>query len=89
MEQMKDYLEVRSEKNDGEILREKNKDEELKSAQDMQENLLDSIRDENDHSEKEEIKIYEKTRKNFNSDRENDKCCWLFFAAYLELFILY
>ena len=63
MEQMKDYLEVRSEKTNGEILREKIKDEELKSAQDMQENLSDSIRDENDHSEKEEIKIYEKTPK--------------------------
>ena len=63
MEQMKDYLEVRSEKMNGEILREKIKDEESKSAQDMQENLSDSIRDEKDHSEKEEIKIYEKTPK--------------------------
>lgn len=44
MEQMKDYLEVRSEKMNGEILREK-------------------IKDEKDHSEKEEIKIYEKTPK--------------------------
>lgn len=63
MEQMKDYLEVRSEKMNGEILREKIKDGESKSAQDMQENLSDSIRDEKDHSEKEEIKIYEKTPK--------------------------
>lgn len=63
MEQMKDYLEVRSEKMNGEILREKIKDEESKSVQNMQENRSDSIRDEKDHSEKEEIKIYEKTPK--------------------------
>lgn len=63
MEQMKDYLEVRSEKMNGEILREKIKDEESKSAQNMQENRSDFIRDEKDHSEKEEIKIYEKTPK--------------------------
>ena len=60
MQQMKDYLEVRSEKTNGEILREKIKDEELKSAQDMQENLSDSIRDENDHSEKEFMKKHRK-----------------------------
>ena len=63
MEQMKDYLDVRSEKMYGEILREKIKYEESKSVQNMQENLLDPIRDENDHPEKEEIKIYEKTPK--------------------------
>lgn len=63
MDQMKDYLEVRSEKMNGEILREKIKDEESKSAQNMQENLSDSISDEKDHCEKEEIKIYEKTPK--------------------------
>lgn len=63
MEQMKDYLEVRSEKMNGEILREKIKDEESKSVQNMQENRSDFIRDEKDHSEKEEIKIYEKTAK--------------------------
>lgn len=63
MEQMKDYLEVRSEKTNGEILREKIKDEESKLAQDMQENLSDLIRDEKDSPEKDEIKIYEKTPK--------------------------
>lgn len=35
MEQMKDYLEVRSEKMNSEILREKIKNEESKSAQNM------------------------------------------------------
>ena len=44
MEQMKDYLEVRSEKMNGEILREKIKNEESKSAQNMQENLSDSYK---------------------------------------------
>ena len=63
MEQMKDYLEVRSEKMNGEILREKIKNEESKSAQNMQENLSDLIRDEKDSPEKDEIKIYEKTPK--------------------------
>ena len=63
MEQMKDYLEVRSEKMNGEILREKTKNEESKSAQNMQENLSDLIRDEKDSPEKDEIKIYEKTPK--------------------------
>ena len=63
MEQMKDYLDVRSEKMYGEILREKIKYEESKLVQNMQENLSDPIRDENDHPEKEEIKIYEKTPK--------------------------
>ena len=63
MEQMKDYLDVRSEKMYGEILREKIKYEESKSVQNMQENLLNPIRDEKDHPEKEEIKIYEKTPK--------------------------
>lgn len=63
MEQMKDYLEVRSEKMNGEILREKIKNEESKSAQNMQENLSDFIRDEKDSPEKDEIKIYEKTPK--------------------------
>ena len=57
MEQMKDYLEVRSEKMNGEILREKIKNEESKSAQNMQENLSDLIRDEKDSPEKDEIKI--------------------------------
>ena len=65
MEQMKDYLEVRSEKMNGEILREKIKDEESKSAQDMQENLSDSIRDEKDHSEKKRSKFMKKHRKEF------------------------
>ena len=63
MEQMKDYLEVRSEKMNSEILREKIKNEESKSAQNMQENLSDLIRDEKDSPEKDEIKIYEKTPK--------------------------
>lgn len=63
MEQMKDYLEVRSEKMNGKILREKIKNEESKSAQNMQENLSDFIRDEKDSPEKDEIKIYEKTPK--------------------------
>ena len=63
MEQMKDYLEVRSEKMNGEILREKIKNEESISAQNMQENLSDFIRDEKDSPEKDEIKIYEKTPK--------------------------
>ena len=55
MEQMKDYLEVRSEKMNGEILREKIKNEESKSAQNMQENLSDLIRDEKDFV----LKIFE------------------------------
>ena len=65
MEQMKDYLEVRSEKMNGEILREKIKNEESKSAQDMQENLSDLIRDEKDSPEKDEIKFMKKHRKEF------------------------
>ena len=39
------------------------KNEESKSAQNMQENLSDLIRDEKDSPEKDEIKIYEKTPK--------------------------
>ena len=62
---MKDYLEVRSEKMNSEILREKIKNEESKSAQNMQENLSDSIRDEKDHLKKKRSKFMKKHRKEF------------------------
>ena len=44
----------------------------------MQENLSDLIRDEKDSPEKMKSKFMKNTEKNFNSDRENNKCCWLF-----------
>ena len=56
----------------------------------MQENLSDSIRDEKDHSEKEEIKIYEKTPKRILiliGKMISVVSCFL--QHILELFILY
>ena len=44
----------------------------------MQENLSDLIRDEKDSPEKMKSKFMKNTEKNFNSDWENNKCCWLF-----------
>lgn len=85
---MKDYLEIRSEKMNGEILREKIKNEESKSVQNMQENLSDLIRDEKDSPEKMKSKFMKNTEKNFNSDWENNKCCWLF-CSILGIVYLY